>query len=210
MHRLRHPVELGDLVVLAVERERARREETLDHRDRLCEPGDTHARAVEPDTGLLVVDRHPTCADAELHPTVGEEIERRELARYDDRVLVVVADDEAPDPQRVGNRGGMRQRDHRRKVVVDEVVGHEEGRVPERLGLARERGEVLARPTFAAGDAETKSAIVHRATLQEVASNPLLTRLIVTACRSIPNRRCPGPSRRANRPPPTRRPPPVG
>ena len=43
LQRLRHAVELGDLVVLAVERERAGGEQTLEDRDRLGEPGDAHA-----------------------------------------------------------------------------------------------------------------------------------------------------------------------
>ena len=60
----------------------------------------------------------------------------------------------------------VRERDGRREVVLDEMVGDEERRVAECLGLACELGELLTRPTLAAGDAEAKSAIVHRATLQ--------------------------------------------
>ena len=49
-------------------------------------------------------------------------------------MLVVVAEHERTDAQRVGDRGRVRERDGRRELVVDEVVGHEERRVPERLG----------------------------------------------------------------------------
>ena len=100
LHRLRHAVELGDLVVLAVERERARREQPLHDRDRLREPRDAHARTVERDAGLLVVGGHPARADAELEAAVGEQVERRHLARAHDGMLVVVAEHERADAQR--------------------------------------------------------------------------------------------------------------
>ena len=133
------------MVVLAVERERARREQALQDRDRLREARDAHARAVERDARLLVVGGHPARADAELEPAVGEQIERRHLAREHDRMLVVVAEHERTDAQRVGDRGDVRERDRRREIVVDEVVGHEERRVAERLGLAGLLGQLLAR-----------------------------------------------------------------
>ena len=150
LHRLRHAVEIGDPVVLAVERERTRREQALQDRDRLREPRDAHAGPVERHAGLLVVDGHPARADAELEATVGEQVERRHLARQHDRMLVVVAEHERTDAQRVGDRGGVRERDRRREIVVDEVVGHEERRVAERLGLAGLLGELLAGAALAA------------------------------------------------------------
>ncbi len=115
--------------------------------------------------GLFVVGGHPTRTDAELDPAVGEEVERRHLARTHDRVLVVVAEHERADPQRLGHRGRVRERNGGCEVVLDEVVGDEQRRVAERLDLARELGELLARAALAAGHTETKSAIVHPATL---------------------------------------------
>ena len=109
LHRLRLPVELGHPVVLAVERERAVGEEPLEDRDRLREPRDAHAGAVERHAGLLVVGGHPARADAELEPAVGEQVERAGLACEHDRVLVVVAEHERADAQRVGDGGGVRR-----------------------------------------------------------------------------------------------------
>ena len=107
LHRLGHPVEIGDAVVLAVERERAVGEEALQHRDRLGEPRDAHAGPIERDARLLVVGRHPARADAELEPAVGQQVERRHLAREHDGMLVVVAEHERSDAQRVGDAAAM-------------------------------------------------------------------------------------------------------
>ena len=78
-------------------------------------------------------------------------------------MLVVVAEHERADAQRVGDRGDVRERDRRREVVVDEVVGHEERRVAERLGLARVLGQLLAGAALGRDDTETEFAIVHEA-----------------------------------------------
>ena len=79
-------------------------------------------------------------------------------------MLVVVAEHERADAQRVGDGGDVRERDGRREVVVDEVVGHEERRVAERLGLARLLGELLARAALGRDDteAELRSCITGR------------------------------------------------
>ena len=127
----------------------------------LGEPRDAHARLVERNAGGLVVGGHPTRADPELEPTVGEQVERRHLARAHNRMLVVVAEHERADAQRVGDGRGVRERDRRREVVVDEVVGNEQRRVPERLDLAGELRELLARTTLADPDTETKWLCSH-------------------------------------------------
>ena len=147
--------------MLAVERERARREQALEDRDRLGQPRDAHARAVERHPRLLVVGGHPARADAELEPAAGQEVERRHLAGEHYGVLVVVAEDERTDAQCVGYGGDVRQRDRRREVVVDEVVGHEERRVAERLGLARPLRELLARAALGRDDPESKRTFHH-------------------------------------------------
>ncbi len=172
LQRLRHTVELGDAVVLAVERERARCEQALHDRDRLAQAGDAHAGTVERDACLLVVGGHPSRADTELQSTVGEQVERRHLPRADHRVLVVVAQDERADAQSVGDRGRVRERDRGCEIVLHEVVRHEQRRVSERLGLTRELGELPARPPFAAGNRETKSPVVHRPTLAPAGRSP--------------------------------------
>ena len=86
---------------------------------------------------LLVVDGHPPGADAELEPAVGEQVERRGLVGDDDGVAVVVAEHAALPTRSVRRRlGRQRHRGDRCERVVDEVVGHVQRRVAERLGLA--------------------------------------------------------------------------
>ena len=126
--------------------------------------------AVERHARLLVVGGHPARADAELEPAVGEQVERRHLAREHDRMLVVVAEHERADAQRVGDGGDVRERDRRREVVVDEVVGDEERRVAERLGLARLLGQLLARAALGGDDTEAESAIV---TMRDPIAGPI-------------------------------------
>ena len=58
---------------------------------------------------LLVVGGHPPRADAELEPAVGQQVERRRFVGEHDRVLVVVAEHERADAQRVGDRGRVRR-----------------------------------------------------------------------------------------------------
>ena len=58
--------------------------------------------AVVRDARLLVVGLHPAGADAELDAAAGEHVERGDLLRQHDRVLVVVVEDEAADAQRRG------------------------------------------------------------------------------------------------------------
>ena len=180
------------MVVLAVKRERTRREQSLQDRDRLREPGDAHARTVEGHPGLLVVDRHPARADAELEAAVGEQIERGHLAREHHRVLVVVAEHERADAQRVGDGRDVRERDRGREIVVDEVIGHEERRVAERLGLARLLGELPPRAALGRDDTESKR------TIHGSGPYPL-------ASRSSPSRRGRVRSRRGRQLRPTRR-----
>ena len=76
-------------------------------------------------------------------------------------MLVVVAEHERADAQLVGDRSRVRERNRRREVVVDEVIGHEHRRVPERFNLACEVGELPARPSLAATDTKPESAVVH-------------------------------------------------
>ena len=109
-------------------------------------------------------------------------------------MLVVVAEHERADAQRVGDRRGVRERDRGREVVVDEVVGHEERRVAERLGLAGLLGELLCREPHLA--AMTPKRNVRSCT----SAGPYLL-----ASRSIPSRRGRGRCRRGRRPRPTRR-----
>ena len=76
-------------------------------------------------------------------------------------MLVVIAQNERPHTQRVGDRGDVRKSDRRREVVIDEVVRHEQRGEAERLGLARLLGELLAGTTLGDDDTESELAISH-------------------------------------------------
>ena len=91
----------------------------------------------------------------------------------------------------------------RRELVVDEVVGHEQRREPERLGLARQLGELLARARVVRDQSEAEPAIVAHGPAMYASAR-------VSGRRSSPNRRGRGRSRRACRPRATRRPRPAG
>ena len=119
------PVELGHLVVLALERERPVGEQALQHGEALHEAVDAHAGRVVGDAGGVVVGAHPAGADADLQPAVGEHVHGGQLLGQHDRVLVVVVEHQRADPQRGGGVGGRHHRRHGRQLVA-EVVGHGE------------------------------------------------------------------------------------
>ena len=190
LHRLRLTVEPVDLVVLAVERERLRTHQALDDGERLVEAGDAHARGIEIDAGPLVVGGHPPGAEPELEPAVAEHVDRRGLGREDDRDACSRC--RARACRRAASRWPRpRSRDpgHRRERVVDEVVGHEERRVPERLDLPG-----VARRTR---DAE-RGVLGDDAEPEPAGDAP-------SAARRSRSRTCPARSRRARRGPATRR-----
>ena len=85
--------------------------------------------------GLLVVGLHPSGAEAELEAALAQHVEGGRLLGQDDRVPVVVAEDEGAHAQGGGGGGHGGQRRHRGQLVA-EVVGHEQGRVAEVLGPA--------------------------------------------------------------------------
>ncbi len=82
------------------------------------------------DARLLVVGGHPSGAQPELDPALGEQVEGGDLLGQHDRVPVVVAEDQRSDPQGGGGLGRHGQ-GHQRPELVLEVVGDEQGRVPE-------------------------------------------------------------------------------
>ena len=73
--------------------------------------------------GLLVVRGHPPGPDAELEPTVRQQVEGGGLLGQYDRVAVVVAPHQGADPKGFGGVGRGHQRGHRGQLLV-EVVGH--------------------------------------------------------------------------------------
>ena len=65
---------------------------------------------VEVDARPLVVGGHPPGAEAELEPAVAQHVDGRGLGGEHDRMLVVVAEHERADAQRLGARGRVRDR----------------------------------------------------------------------------------------------------
>ena len=108
-------------------------EQSLHERDRLGQPRDAHAAAVERDAGALVVAIEPARANAELEPPAREHVEHRDLAREDDRVAEVVVDDQRAEAQLRGDRHERRQRGQRGPRTADHVIGHRERVIAERL-----------------------------------------------------------------------------
>ena len=100
----------ADRVVLADEVERARRSST-----RLTTAIASPRRSIRVPRRVVgeiergVVGRHPAGAEAELEATLGQHVERRRFLGDDRRMLVVVAEHEHADPQRVGDRGRERR-----------------------------------------------------------------------------------------------------
>ncbi len=149
--RVRLPVRSGcagrtlDAVVHTREGAGSRRPELLHHRDALFHAVDPDARRVLDDAGLLVVGGHPSRAESELDPALGDEVEGGDLLCEHHRVAVVVAEDERADPERRRRLGGDRERDQRAELIL-EVVGDEKGRVPEPFDPAV-RGRAIRAPS---------------------------------------------------------------
>ena len=146
--------------MLAREVERLAGEATLDHGERLLEARDAQARPVVRQTQRVVVDGHPPGADAQLHPAVGQQVDRRRLLGDHGRVLVVVAEHEVSDAQRRRRLGGHRDGDHRCERRPDEVIGREQRRVAQILHLARAVAPFDRRRRARALDTEAELAIV--------------------------------------------------
>ena len=165
-------------VVLALVGARAVGEEAAHDVDRFDHPVDPRARAVETDTGRLVVGGGPTGADPELQAALRQQIEGRRLLGQHRRVAVVVAPHEGPEAQHLGGVGGGHQR-HRRGERIVEVVGHRQRRIAPILDLPGELDPLSPAPP------PTSSA--HRSGRD--APSPQLTR---------PPRRVDGPPRPAD------------
>ena len=123
-------------VVVAVEGERpVGAEQPLDHLHRLLEPLHPHPGRVIGEAGLLVVGLHPSGAQAHFEAALAQHIEGGRLLGQDERVPVVVPEDQRAHPQR-GGGGGRGGQGRRRGQLVAEVVRHEQGRVAQVLGPA--------------------------------------------------------------------------
>jgi hypothetical protein len=155
LDRLGEPVVAGDRVVLAGERERLGSERAADDGEALEEPVDADAGRVVRDARLLVVADLPAGAETDLEPSVGQDVERRQLLGEHDRVLVVVVEHERTDAQRRRGVGGTLQGRHRGELV-GEVVGHRQRAVAERFDLACQLHPLVPAADGGALDAEAE------------------------------------------------------
>ncbi len=117
-----------------------------DDLQRLVEPFESVGERTELESELLVFEFEPAGSDTQDRPTAADDVERRHGLREHRRVPVGVAGDERGQLDRLGRRGDSGERrvrlEHRLVGLADageliEVVHHEHGIEPGRLGLAR-------------------------------------------------------------------------
>ena len=142
LHADRCPVEL---VMLAAMGDRFASQEPLDQRDRLLEPIDPPGRRVVGHPELAVVTRHPAGPESHLEAPAGQKVERGGFAGQDQRVAVVVGEDERTHAQASRRRGRCRKRGNWRELTA-QVVGHDQHVVAERLSPTCEGGPSLTTP----------------------------------------------------------------
>ena len=157
----------------------------LDERDDLLELRDPQRRLLEVQAHGFVLAPVRTRPEAELEPTVGEQVDRRRLLRERGRDVVVDAEHPTTDPQRGGprRRGGHRGdrgevlRPQERLVAhragAEVVVGEEQRRVAEVLHLAGQVPPLPRRLRRRRLDAEAeRSGLSHRCTRRPPAGPP--------------------------------------
>src|SRR5467141_674285 len=99
LNRKRIALELSDPVVLAGEREAAAGEETLDDLQPFFHSLDAHTGTVVGHARLLVVLSQPARTQAELEPTLRQEVHRRDLLGQYHRMAVIVVEHQGADAQ---------------------------------------------------------------------------------------------------------------
>ena len=153
----RQALEVGDRVVLALEAERAVGPQALEHRTVLDHPAHPDPRAVHRDARPLVVGVLPAGAEADLEPTLGDEVDGRQLLGQERRVAEVAVEDEDPDVEGRGHRGDGRLHGDGAVTLV-EVVGQEDRRVAELLDLPGGVGPGRAGERLVELDGEAETA----------------------------------------------------
>ena len=147
------------MVVLAVEVEGSVGEESLEDGDALLHAVDADPGAVVLDARLFVVGVHPAGTETELDPPSREDVDGGHLLRQHDGVLVVVVEHQGAHPEVGGGIGGRHHGGHGRELIA-EVVGQEQAREPEVLGLSCDFGPVRSALGGCTLDTEPELAIV--------------------------------------------------
>jgi len=143
LERLREDRRLRDLVELAVVAERPALERLQDDVDRLV-PAGAAGVELEPEPLELVV--LVAAAEPDVDPAPGEEVERRDLLRGDERMVQRHDDHRGADAQPRGlGRDVRRELDRARQVAVRREVMLGQPDVPEAERLGRLRDVDAAR-----------------------------------------------------------------
>jgi hypothetical protein len=96
----------GDLIVSAGKGDFLTLKQTFDHAHRLGEPLDANSAGFEAQPGLVVFRFDAAGAEAELQPPVGQQVDRRGLARDQHRVPQIIVQHIRAEPQPSRRRGG--------------------------------------------------------------------------------------------------------
>src|SRR5215213_3509768 len=125
------------------------------------QPGDTHARGIEQDAGLVILVLQPAGADAQLQSTIGEDVDRASGHGQYDGVPEVVVEDEAGETQPLGGDGRSRHRGDRLEPA-HEVVRPTDRVIAERFDAPHRLQPRLARAGATALHSESKRKWLHR------------------------------------------------
>ena len=126
----------GHSIVATGESEWFPREQPFDDHDRLGQALDSGASRIEAQPSLVVFGLHVPGAEAELQPSVAQEIQGRCLARHQHGVAEVIVEDHGADAKVLRGVGGGGERRDRRQEV-GQVIRHRQHGVTEALDLAR-------------------------------------------------------------------------
>jgi hypothetical protein len=134
-------VQAVDLVPGAQVMHRLAGQESPDDGERLLEPVDAPARAVERDARRAVLGLVPAGPDAELEAAAGQMVQARRLVRHDRGMAEVVGEHHRAHVQALGHRGSGRQRAERGQLLAErarrEVITDKQGTDPRVLDAAR-------------------------------------------------------------------------
>ena len=139
-------------------------EEPADDDQSLLHAVDPQSGPLVPHPELAVIRRVPASPDAELDSAFRYAVERGGLAGKEQRMTVVVREDQGADADARGDRRGCGQRTNGRELVA-KVIRHQEGVVSEVLGASREIGPGLPGRDSSGGHPESER--MHRRTVAD-------------------------------------------
>jgi hypothetical protein len=124
------------VIVLADERHRLPREQSLEDTHGLCQAFDPAPSRVKAYPHLVVLGVHEPRSKAELEATIGQEIDRRRFPRDQNRVAEIIVEDIGAYAEMRRGFGSTHQGRQRREAV-GQVIWHVQHRIAKRFELAR-------------------------------------------------------------------------